>query len=349
MIIAIKYHKILRKAKKYLILLGYKKYGNLENMELEQIKNKLRSYLREYKENSGTFKSFEIVADYVDFLEKEPYTKELLKDSFSYIEEQIEKMGEIAENNGEEAKKLDNIYLDPKNATSSFSDLSVFEKEEKNFKEKINNKQNIPLTAGINIYLMALIIIAKGYEQMKEAHKENDKERVNELMKIIKEESLSIVSMQIKGGNDINLTSTQLIASYMETVNKYIIDEIDGQLFLEGQKEKEKINFDPKNSILNIRGEKVEIQKRREKPYDHYVLEYIFEQEDIFEEADFKFIAEDKLKFNEYDKSKDWHKIRHACDNLNKKVEKSTNGKIKQFLTYSSSPRGWCKINPELQ
>jgi len=89
MIIAIKYHKILRKAKKYLILLGYKKYENLENMELEQNKNKLKSHLREYKENLGTFKSFEVIAAYVDFLEREPYTKELLKDNFQYIKEQI--------------------------------------------------------------------------------------------------------------------------------------------------------------------------------------------------------------------------------------------------------------------
>ena len=49
----------------------------------------------------------------------------------------------------------------------------------------------------------------------------------------------------------------------------------------------------------------------------------------------------------EYDNTKDWNVLRHACDNLNKKVEKSTGGKEKEFLKYTTGKTGWCKINPK--
>ena len=48
---------------------------------------------------------------------------------------------------------------------------------------------------------------------------------------------------------------------------------------------------------------------------------------------------------SEYDNTKNWSVLRHACDRLNKKVEKSTNGKENEFLKYHTGKMGWCKIN----
>ncbi|HPT29819.1 MAG TPA: hypothetical protein PK526_02665 [bacterium] len=66
-------------------------------MTTDQIKNQITAYVRKFKENSGMFKSFEVISDYVDFLESEPYLKELLTPIISYIKTRVFEVGQ-AEN-----------------------------------------------------------------------------------------------------------------------------------------------------------------------------------------------------------------------------------------------------------
>lgn len=107
-------------------------------MELEQIKDKLNSYRLEYKENWGTFKSFELIFHYVNFLKENSYTKKLLEDNFTYIENQLKDMKSIIKEDGEQAKQFDNIYFDPQNPVSGIANISIFKEEKEKLEEKYN-------------------------------------------------------------------------------------------------------------------------------------------------------------------------------------------------------------------
>lgn len=66
-------------------------------MTKDKIKNQIESYLRQYKENAGTFEGLKIIFDYVNFLKTEPYTKEALIDIFDYAESQKQILLELKE------------------------------------------------------------------------------------------------------------------------------------------------------------------------------------------------------------------------------------------------------------
>jgi hypothetical protein len=158
---------------------------------------------------------------------------------------------------------------------------------------------------------------------------------------------MSFSSIKVLPDKELRFSSSQVFDSAIQIVNKCIIDQIDGEEFLSKSQLESKLSFDKNKSELNIYGQVVKIQLKSDKPNDHYVLEYLFEQENIFDEADFRDIAETKLGVLEYDGAKDWNILRHACERLNRKVEKSTNGKEKDFLIYRIGKTGWCKINPK--
>lgn len=313
-------------------------------MTTDQIKNQITAYVRKFKENSGMFKSFEIISDYVDFLESEPYLKELLTPIISYINKQIDIIEDFAINNPEQAKKMDNVTFDPNNPTDM--SLPVFTKEMETWKKAIDNKENLSPITGLSIYLMCLIVITNSFEEIKEAQKAGDKKRVDELIEIAKQESFSLISMPIKDNKPVVFTSSQYMAMCMEMVSKYIIDAIDSQVFLSSDKPQEAISFDKDKSILYIRGQAIKITLKSSKPLDHYILEALFSKGDLTEQADFSEISEDFLG-NEYNGQNDWHKFRHACDRLNAKVDNSTKGQIKDFIECHTGKTGWCKINPK--
>ena len=312
-------------------------------MTTDQIKNQITSYVRRFKENSGMFKSFEIISDFVDFLESEPYLKELLKPVLTYITKQLEIIEDFAKNNPKQTEKMDNITFDPNNPTEM--SLPVFTKEMDTWKKALDNKENLLPITGLAIYLMCLIVITNSFEEIKEAQKAGDKKRVDELIEIAKQESFSIISMPIKDNKPVVFTSAQYMAMCMEMVSKYIVDAIDSQTFLNSDKPKEAVGFDKTKSVLYIRGQEIIIKYKDIPPIEHFVLEAIFSK-DLNEETDFSEISED-FWGNEYDGQKDWHKFRHACDRLNTKVDNSTKGRIKDFIEYHSGKTGWCKINPK--
>src|SRR3989339_634300 len=106
-------------------------------------------------------------------------------------------------------------------------------------------------------------------------------------------------------------------------LNKKIIDELSTEDF--------------------IKGHKVKIKRKADLPIEHYILEYLFEQEDKTEEAYYQDIATEKLKELEYDNAKDWKKYYNACERLQEKIRIATN--INDFLIFTTNKTGNVKIN----
>jgi hypothetical protein len=124
-------------------------------------------------------------------------------------------------------------------------------------------------------------------------------------------------------------------------LNKKIIDELSTKDFVKGYKDN--ICFDKEKSILNIKGKQVKIKRKADLPLEHYILEYLFEQEDKTEEVYYEDIAEEKLKELEYNNTKDWKKYYNACERLQNKIRVDT--QIDDFLIYTTNKTGNVKIN----
>jgi len=310
-------------------------------MTTDKIKDQLIDFNRQFKKNSGHFKSFEVVFDYISFLKSEPYLKELLDPLFAYVNKQLEIMKGNAKN-PEKNKEFDNISMDILDP-STLSGMPIFSQEFATWQEALENKQDVSIMALLPVNLLCLLIVSIEMQEIKDSQKAGDIERTNELIKDVKDDSFSIMpAHNIKNFPEKAITSAQFLDSSMEIINKHIIDTIDSQAFLEGSKPIPPISFDSENSILYIRGEEIKIARHKDRPVDHYILECIFSKDDISDPADFSEISEDFLK-EDYDSLKGWNKFRNACDKLNDKIETET--KIKDFILYSTEKLGWCKIN----
>lgn len=124
-------------------------------------------------------------------------------------------------------------------------------------------------------------------------------------------------------------------------LNKKIIDELSTDDFIKGHKDN--IYFDTQKSILHIKGKNVKIKRKADLPIEHYILEYLFEQDDKSEEAYYQDIAKDKLKELEYNNKTDWKKYYNACERLQSKIQADTN--ISDFLLFTTNKTGHVKIN----
>lgn len=100
--------------------------------------------------------------------------------------------------------------------------------------------------------------------------------------------------------------------------------------------------FDKDTSILKIGDKEVRIKIKNDKPNGHYILEYIFENEEGLQAQSFysdvlkaKFAKEKKTNKTMYD----------ACNNINKKV--SDQALISNFLIVKSGKTGYAQINPD--
>jgi len=310
-------------------------------MTTDKIKDQLIDFNRQFKRNSGHFKSFEVIFDYIGFLDSEPYLKDLLDPLLSYVNKQIGLMTDIVKN-PEKSQAMDNISLDVLNP-SNFSEMPVFNQEFKGWQKAIENKEDLAFKELLSINLMSLILVANGMQEIKDCQKSGDIKRANELIEIAKDESFAIMpAHNVKNAPEKVITSAQFLDSSMELINKHIIDKIDAQDFLESLKPKPPISFNPENSILYIRGQEIKITLKNDKPIDHYILEAIFAKGDLTEQTDFVEIAEDTIK---EDYNGNWQRFRNACDNLNQKIAKATDNKINDFISYTTGKTGWCKIN----
>ncbi|HBA36525.1 TPA: hypothetical protein DCZ15_01470 [Candidatus Falkowbacteria bacterium] len=309
-------------------------------MTTDKIKDQLIDFNRQFKKNSGHFKSFEVIFDYISFLKSEPYLKKLLDPLFAYVNKQLEIMKGSAKN-PEKNNEFDNISMDILDP-STLSGMPIFSQEFATWQKALENKQDVSIMALLPVNLLCLLIVSIEMQEIKDSQKAGDIERTNELIKDVKDDSFSIMpAHNIKNFPEKAITSAQFLDSSMEIINKHIIDTIDSQAFLEGNKPISPISFDKENSILYIRGQEIKIALKSEKPIDHYILEAIFAK-DLADQTDFVEISKDYLK-EDYDGNR--QRFRHACDKLNRKISKATSNKINDFISYTTEKNGWCQIN----
>ena len=309
-------------------------------MTTDKIKDQLIDFNRQFKKNSGHFKSFEVIFDYISFLKSEPYLKKLLDPLFVYVNKQLEVMKGTVKS-PEKNKEFDNISIDIL-APSTLSGMPIFSQEFKTWQKALENKQDVSIMALMPVNLLCLLIVSIEMQEIKDSQKAGDIERTNELIKDVMEDSFSIMpAHNIKNLPEKAITSAQFLDSSMEIINKHIIDTIDSQAFLRCNKPVLPISFDKENSILYIRGQEIKIALKSEKPIDHYILEAIFSK-DLTNQTDFVEISEDYLK-EDYEGNR--QRFRHACDKLNRKISKATNNKINDFISYTTEKNGWCQIN----
>jgi hypothetical protein len=316
-------------------------------MTTDKIKNKIESFIKQYQANSGTFEGFRIIFDFVSFLKSEPYIQKILGDIFERAESQKQIMSRMNESKELDKYDTSKIVFDLKKPVDS-SAIPVFKQENDSWQKKIKNQKDLNIFILLPIYLLDLIVVYDLMTKAQDNIKSNNPEEANRLAQIAKEESFSLAPIKVKDDQDnvknVSVSTASFHLECMALVSKYILDTIGAEEFLAHSKPKPPISFDKDNSLLNIRGEEIKIARQKDKPIDHYILECIFSKDDISDPADFSEISREYLK-EEYDKTKDWNKFRHACENLNKKIEKDTKDKINDFLLYSTEKLGWCKIN----
>lgn len=102
----------------------------------------------------------------------------------------------------------------------------------------------------------------------------------------------------------------------------------------------DEIIFDAKNSLLILGDKKVRVSLRANPPVEHYVLEYIFENDGVGEKAFFSEILEEKFG---QDKD-DWRKIHKACQRLEAKILKDSG--LKNILVYNTGITAAVTISP---
>jgi len=312
-------------------------------MTPDKIKNQLLDYHQQFKTNLGLFKSFEVIFNYLNFIKAEPYLGDLLGQNLEYAEKQYYLTIDVLS----DPKKASSIEKATFNLTdpSSFSKFPLFNKEFSSFGSAISSNNPQTITNSLSMHLFCLVSIADSFQIIKNCQKAGDNEEVERLIQIIKEESYSIVNINnIEGFKPFTLMSPEIVGTALENINKHIFDHIDSQLFLANKKPSKPLDFDKDASVLYIHGQAIKITLKNDKPLDHYILEALFQNEDLSEKAYFSEIAEDIIGEEYNDK---WQRYRHACDNLNQKIAKATDNKILKFVKFTTGKTGWCQINPE--
>lgn len=226
--------------------------------------------------------------------------------------------------------------------------LGIFPDEFKVINEVIKDKDTdkIKLETTIGVQYANLSAIHDVMAKVKESGGNKDDKFLN----FAKEFPMKFLQFKNPiNGQDIAMSNFQYFGMAMALIHKYLVDQIDSEIFIKdtGIKDDDKLDFNKDKSELNIYGTKIKIALKNDKPTDHFILEAIFANPDKTEETYFKDIAQDFIKIEEYDSSKHWSRFRHACENLNKKVDNSTNGRYKEFIEYHYGKTGWCKINPK--
>ncbi len=303
-------------------------------MNKAQIRQKLNNYAEAFEAEAGNFNSFSIIHDYVGFLKSEPYIKEHLADIITYAEAQTGQVFEEAKND----KKTDIAIADiPK--------LGVFPNEIDMIKQVFADKaRRLGWDKALATNYATLFTVYVLMEKIKEA----EGEEKDNLIKIAKEEAFALFTIKNPAdGKDVIMDNATYVSMALFLINKHLIDLIDGENIIANDKTAHSLSFDKANSELNFYGTPIEITLKGEESTKHYILEAIFDNENLGDEVYFKDIAKKYLGNLDYDVANGSSKFRHACDDLNLMVDNSTNHKAKQFIIYHSGLKGRCKINPK--
>jgi len=174
-------------------------------MTTDQIKDKLLDYNRQFKKLAGTFKSFEIVFDYMNFLASEPYIVNALNPIIDYIEKQSAILDEQSED------ALNNIVIDF-TSPDGLTKIPIFKDKFKIWQEDYNNKRDPNIMAGLPIYFTLLSGVAGLIQEIKDLQKDGNTEQAKQLVEEIKEKSLSVIdTSNIKGYEMKRMTYGQYI------------------------------------------------------------------------------------------------------------------------------------------
>ena len=118
------------------------------------------------------------------------------------------------------------------------------------------------------------------------------------------------------------------------------LDELEKTKF--ASKKKIEIAFDKEASVLTLDGKRVNIKLKNDKPIEHYILEFIFDnKEGLNAKSYYSEILENKFP----EEGKTERSLRRACEALNKKV--SEQAEISNFLLFETGKSGSVQINPE--
>ncbi len=316
-------------------------------MTLERIKEKLNKFNLDFKKNAGLLASFIIIYDYIDFLKTELYLKEFLAPLFSYTKEQMNSLIDIVQS-PEKEKAFDEIEIDALKP-ETISQFPVFKTEFANCKKAFETKEDIHLRALLSFYLLSLELVTLEVQNIKDCQKSGDTKKANELIEKIKDESFEIMpNHNIKNLQELKpMLSSQYLSICIEQINKHILDHIDAQSMFDEEKPKSDLSFDVEKSILYIKDYKIKISRSSDLPIDHYILEAIFNNDDIYEEVYFKDVDKKMDEYGDYDKTKDWRKFYRACEHLNQKIQADTDDKVINFIESHTGKTAWCKINPK--
>jgi len=301
-------------------------------MNTLQIRQKLNNYAESFEAEAGNFNSFAIIHDYVGFLNSEPYIKDCLADIISYAEAQTGQVYDEIRS----GKKTDINIADIPN-------LTVFPNETAMIKQVFADQScRLGWDKALAANYATLFVV---YDLMERIKKAEGKDK-DDLIKIAKEESFAIFT--IKNPTDsknVVVDNATHIGMAMFLINKHLIDLIDAENLIENDNTVRSLSFDKKASELNFYGVKIKITLKGEESTKHYILEAIFDSENLGDEVYFKDIAKDYLGILDYNVISGWSKFRTACDSLNLTVDNSTNHKTKRFIVYHTGLKGRCKIN----
>lgn len=309
-------------------------------MDKKTIKTTLKKFDLDYKQNMLGFMGLVVVYNYVDYLKSEKYTFELLKNYWEYASKQKDIMSNNVYN-----LTLDDFKFNPDKNTSPIfnNEFDVFRKKLKEKDNSFKSKEVLPFMVFCILFIYDLLDTIKN-NKPKGAFKSIKDLDIRLLHEESKDDALQVQNIEILE-HKVSIPNFKLTGASIELINKYIIDHIDSEEFIKKGVQEKSISYNADSSILNIFGKEIPIQLKSTKPNPHYVLEYIFKQDNIFDELYFEDIALNAFEVIDYDNKKDMQKIRHAIDNINSKVKKLTKEKKHKFILYTTNKSASCHIN----
>ena len=272
----------------------------------QQIKEKLANYAVQFQIETSSFQKMAILHEYVNFIGNNKIFSEILSNNDKKTAEFVKEISK------------DNIDID--NFKSIFKDIGFL-------KDGVNLKDYpVDILELAKSVFRSLSVMAFAMEEYKQADDKRQKKLEANIKEVFSDPlKISIVNMQLS------------------LLNTKLFNILDKEMFLNKNSLENKIIFDKEKSILHIKGKKVKIKRKADLPIEHYILEYLFEQDDKTEEAYYQDIATEKLRELEYNNKTDWKKYYNACERLQTKIQAETN--INDFLIFTTNKTGNVKIN----
>lgn len=310
-------------------------------MDKQLIKKELIDYNHSFKKFMGTFGSFEIVYNYINFITSDLYLKEKLLPIANDLEKEVQSL---------EASNVDmNNFSIDLSSPEGVSQMPIFKGLYTELQENITSKKDTNLMMLLPVYLAVLSQVAFMIQDIKDNQKLGKTEEVKKMLENVKIKSFSLADTSMITGTEAKkMTYGQYVDIAMEQVNKFLIDEIDSESFLENEKPQANLYYKSDDCLLYINGKEIKIKLKTVKPVDAFILDALFSDPDnLGEEMDLSEVVSYFDSEASYNSSNDYQRYRHACDNLNKKIAKQSDNKITDFIMYTTGKTGWCKINPK--